>query len=32
VKTSDVVNDMAVEIGGIFEGKNIQVKMFKKTE
>lgn len=32
VKTSDVVNDMAVSLGGMFDGKEISLKLFKKTE
>lgn len=32
VKTSDVVNDMAVSLWGIFENREVQIKMFKKTE
>ncbi len=32
VKTSDVVNDMAVNIGWMFGDKEIQIKLFKKTQ
>lgn len=31
VKTSDVVNDMQVDLGSLFEGKQWTLKLFKKT-
>lgn len=32
VKTSDVVNDMSVKLGGLFEGKEISLKLYKITD
>jgi len=32
VKTSDVVNDMAVSLWGMFDGRDAKLKFFKKTQ